>query len=255
MKRREFIVALGGAAVSWPHFVGAQPVAVPTIGYLSTGTRQSDTEPYLAPFRAGLEQLGFTEGRNVAIEYRWAEFDNGRLVELARDLVGRSVAVIATIGGTPPAVAAKSVTSTVPVVFYSGIDPVKSGFVESLNRPGRNLTGIAALQAQLIAKRIELLNETAPKARVITLLVNPTNRYTETETEILFGGARFLKLQLNVVRATGVADFERAFKEIKELRTEALLVSADLFLHSQRDKLVSLVSKHELPAIYPCVNT
>jgi putative ABC transport system substrate-binding protein len=222
---------------------------MPTIGYLSTGTRQSDTEPYLIPFRKGLEQLGFTEGRNVAIEYRWAEFDNGRLVELARDLVGRSVAVIATIGGTPPAVAAKSVTSTVPVIFYSGIDPVRSGFVESLNRPGRNLTGIAALQAQLIAKRIELLNETVPKAQAVTLLVNPTNRYTETETEILYGGARFLKLQLNVVRAANAADFETAFKEIKELGTDALLVSADLFLHSQRDNLVSLVAKHKLPTI------
>ena len=135
-------------------------------------------------------------------------------------------------------------TSTIPIVFYSGIDVVKSGLVASINRPGGNLTGIAALQAQLIAKRIELLSETVRMAQIVTLLVNPTNRYTDTETEILYGGARSLNLQLHVVRATSATEFEAAFKEIKNLQTEALLVSADLFLHSQREKLVSLVSSH-----------
>jgi putative tryptophan/tyrosine transport system substrate-binding protein len=165
--------------------------------------------------------------------------------------VRRSVAVIATIGGTPPALAAKAATSTFPIVFYSGIDVVKSGLVASLNRPGGNLTGIAALQAQLIAKRIELLNETAPKAQVVTLLINPTNRYSDTETEILNGGALSLKLRLHVVRAAAAAELETAFKVIKDLGTDALLVSADLFLHSQREKIVSLAAAHALPAIYP----
>jgi putative ABC transport system substrate-binding protein len=170
---------------------------------------------------------------------------------LAADLIRRSVKVIATIGGTPPALAAKAMTSTIPIVFYSGIDVVKSGLVSSLNRPGGNLTGIAALQAQLIAKRIELLNETVRKAQIITLLVNPTNRYTDTETEILYGGARSLNLQLHVVRATSAAEFDAVFKEIKDLQTEVLLISADLFLHSQRERLVSLANSHALPTIYP----
>jgi len=250
MHRRDFVKAIAGSAALWPIAVRAQQPTLPVIGYLSTGTAQSDAEPYLAPFREGLRQFGYTEGQNVLVEYRWAEYKNERLTELALDLARHPVTVIATIGGTPPALAAKAITS-VPVVFYSGIDPVKSGLVASLNRPGGNLTGIAALQAQLIAKRIELLNEVVPKAQVFTLLVNPTNRYTETETEILYGGARSLKLQLHVVRATSVSEFESAFKEIKDLRTEALLVSADLFLHSQRAKIVELTNIHGLPAIYP----
>jgi len=251
VRRRDFIRASAGSAVLWPIGVRAQQQTLPVIGYLSSGTAESDAEPYLGPFREGLRQFGYTEGHNVLVEYRWAEYKNERLTELALDLTRRPVAVIATIGGTPPALAAKSITTTVPVVFYSGIDPVRSGLVASLNRPGGNLTGIAALQAQLIAKRIELLNEVVPKAQVFTLLVNPTNRYTETETEILYSGARFLKLQLNVVRATSVVEFESAFKEIKDLRTEALLVSADLFLHSQRVKIIELANSYGLPAIYP----
>ena len=250
MRRREFITLVGGAVIVGPSVARGQ-TSLPVVGYLSTGTPKPDAEPYLIPFRQGLNALGYIEDRNVTIEYRWAEFRNERLQDLAADLIGRSVKVIATIGGTPPAIAAKAMTSTVPIVFYSGIDPVKSGFVASLNRPGGNLTGIAALQAQLIAKRIELLSETVRKAQIVTLLVNPTNRYTDTETEILLGGARSLNLQLNVVRATSVADFDAAFKEIKDRRTEALLVSADLFLHAQREKLVSLANSYGVPTIYP----
>jgi putative tryptophan/tyrosine transport system substrate-binding protein len=250
MRRRQFI-ALMGSAAAWPLIGHAQQPAVPVIGYLSTGTAQSDAEPYLIPFRQGLNALSYIEDRNVAIEYRWAEFKNERLQDLAADLIRRPVNVIATIGGTPPALAAKAMTSTIPIIFYSGVDVVKSGLVASLNRPGANLTGIAALQAQLIGKRIELLSETARKAQIITLLVNPTNRYTDTETEILHGGARSLNLQLNIVHATSTTEFEAAFKEIKDLRTEALLISADLFLHSQREKLVSFVNSHALPTIYP----
>jgi ABC-type uncharacterized transport system substrate-binding protein len=251
VRRREFISLLGGAVAAWPLAARGQQAAKPVAGYLSTGTRESDEDPYLAPFRQGLKEMGYVEGRNVEIEYRWAEFQNDRLAQLAADLVRRPVDVIATIGGSPPAFAARTVTTKVPIVFYSGVDPVKSGLVKSLNRPGGNATGIAALQAQLIAKRIELLNETVPNVQVVTLLINPTNPYSETETEILYGGARMLKLQLHVVRASKVADFEAAFKELTELRTQALLISADLFLHGQREKLVALAASRALPTIYP----
>jgi len=250
MKRREFIKLLGAAA-AWPISAWAQQTAKPVVGYLSTGTRETDAVPYLAPFRQGLKEMGYVEGRNVEIDYRWAEFQNDRLAQLATDLVRRPVDVIAGIGGSPPAFAARAVTTKVPIVFYSGVDPVKSGLVKSLNRPGGNATGIAALQAQLIAKRIELLNETVPNVQVVTLLINPTNRYSDTETEILYGGARMLQLTLHVVRASKVADFEAAFKEIIELRTQALLISADLFLHAQREKLVALAARHAIPTIYP----
>jgi putative tryptophan/tyrosine transport system substrate-binding protein len=251
MRRREIITLIGGAAAVWPLGARAQQAAKPVAGYLSWGTRESDEVPYLAPFRQGLKEMGYVEGRNVEIEYRWAEFQNDRLAQLAADLVRRPVDVIATIGGTPPAFVARTVTTKVPIVFYSGVDPVKSGLVKSLSRPGGNATGIAAQQAQLIAKRIELLNETVPHVQVVTLLINPTNPYSETETEILYGGARMLKLQLHVVRASRVADFEAAFKELTELRTQALLISGDLFLHSQREKLVALAARHALPTVYP----
>ena len=250
MRRREFITLMAGSA-AWPFTAQAQQPVMPVVGYLSTGTPQTDAEPYLIPFRQGLNTLGYVEGRNVAIEYRWAEFKNERLPELAGDLIRRSVAVIATIGGTPPALAAKAMTSTIPIIFYSGIDVVKSGLVASLNRPGGNLTGIAALQAQLIAKRIELLSETVHKAQIITLLVNPTNRYTDTETEILYEGARSLNLQLHVVRAESATEFEAAFKEIKDLRTEALLVSAECsFTASAKSSSHWQTCMHCLPFIH-----
>jgi len=224
---------------------------MPTIGYLSTGTLESDAVPFLRAFRQGLREVGYVEGQNVLVEYRFAEFQNERLPALAAELVGRSVGVLATIGGTPSALVAKAATSTIPIVFYSGVDPVQFGLVASLNRPGGNITGIAALQAELIAKRIELLSEAAPKVQNVTLLINPTNRYSETETEVLYGGARMLKLQLSVARASTAGEIDKAFEEIIKLRTEALLISADLFLHSRREQLVALADKHALPAIYP----
>jgi putative ABC transport system substrate-binding protein len=170
---------------------------------------------------------------------------------MAADLVRHSASVIATIGGTPPALAAKAATSTIPIVFYSGVDPVQFGLVASLNRPGGNLTGIAALQAELIAKRIELLHETVPKASVLALLVNPTNRYTETETQVVYDGARRLGLQLQVVRASTANDIDIAFNKLTEIQAGALIVSADLFFHNQRKQLVSSAAQHALPTIYP----
>jgi putative tryptophan/tyrosine transport system substrate-binding protein len=252
MRRREFIsLSVAAATIGWPIVTRAQQPALPVIGYLSTGTPESDADPYLVAFRKGLEGTGYIEGQNVAVEYRWAEFQNDRLPAMAADLVRRSVTVIATIGGTPPALAARAATSTIPIVFYSGVDPVQFGLVASLNRPGGNLTGIAALQSGLVAKRLELLHETVPKAAVIALLVNPTNRYTETETKIFYESARSLGLELYVVPASTVDDIDKAFGQFAALGAGALLVSADLFLYAQRKQIVALAAKHALPAIYP----
>jgi putative tryptophan/tyrosine transport system substrate-binding protein len=250
MRRREFIKVIVGSGALWPFASQAQQSATPVIGYLSTGTPESDADPYLAAFRQGLAETGYAEGQNVAIEYRWAEYKNERLPAMAAELVRRPVAVLATIGGTPPALVAKSATSTIPIVFYSGVDPVEFGLVASLNRPGGNLTGIAALQGDLIAKRLELLHEAAPKASVIALLVNPTNRYTEIETKIFYESARSLGLQLHVVPASTVSEIDLAFGKFTELGAADLLISADLFLYSQRKQIVALAAKLALPTIY-----
>jgi putative ABC transport system substrate-binding protein len=251
IRRREFISLLGGAATgAWPLGARAQP-AIPVIGYLTTGSPESDAVPFLAAFRRGLGELGFVEGQNVAIDYRWAEFQMDRLPEMAADLVRRSVAAIAAIGGTPTALVAKAATSTIPIIFYLGIDPVQFGLVASLNRPGRNMTGVAALQADLVAKRVELLHELVPKAAIVALLVNPTNRYTETETQVAHDAARSLGLELHVLRASTANDFDAAFGTLAQLRADLLIVSADLFLHSRREQIVAHAARHVLPAIYP----
>jgi putative ABC transport system substrate-binding protein len=246
MRRREFIKLLGGASAMWPLATHAQQPAMPVIGYLTTGTPESDV-PFLAAFREGLRVTGHTEGKNVAIEYRWAEFQMDRLPALADDLVRRQVAAIAAIGGTPPALVAKAATSISPVVFYLGIDPIRFGLVASLNRPGGNMTGVAALQAELVAKRVELLHELVPKATVIALLVNPTNRYTETETQVTQDGARSLGLQLRVLNASTASEIDAAFTQVP---ADVLLVSADLFLLSRREQIVARAAEHALPAIY-----
>ena len=173
-----------------------------------------------------------------------------RLPAMATDLVDRSVAAIATIGGTPTALVAKAATLTIPIVFYLGIDPVQYGLVTSLNRPGGNMTGVAALQAELVAKRVELLRELVPKAASLVLLVNPANRYTETETQVSQESARSLGLQLHVLRASTVGEIDTAFAALAGLQADALLVSADLFLLSRREQIVAGAAGHALPTIY-----
>jgi putative ABC transport system substrate-binding protein len=249
LRRRDFIT-LASVAAAWPLVARAQQPAMPVIGYLSTGSPEADAVPFLTAFRQGLGETGIIEGQNVAIEYRWAEFQYERLSAMAADLVRRQVAAVAAIGGTPPAFAAKAATSTIPIVFYLGIDPVQFGLVASLNRPSGNMTGVAALQAEMVAKRIELLHELAPKAGVVAFLVNHANRYTESELRAVQDGARSLGRQLHVLSASTVSDINAAFATLAELRAGALLVSADLFLFSRREQLVALAARHALPAIY-----
>jgi putative tryptophan/tyrosine transport system substrate-binding protein len=251
MRRRDFIKVIAGSAAAWPLTARAQQPAMPVIGWLSSMSAEYDTAALLPPFRQGLREIGYVEGQNVTIEYRWADFQYERLAPMAADLIRHQVTVIAALGGTPPALVAKAATSTIPIVFFLGIDPVKFGLVTSLNRPGGNLTGIAALQDQLVAKRVELLHEMAPKAAVVALLVNPNNRYTETETRVLQDGAHSLGLELRVVGASTSSEIDTAFGTLAELRPDTLLISADLFLLSRHKQLVALIAQHTLPAMCP----
>jgi putative ABC transport system substrate-binding protein len=247
MRRREFITLVGSAAAAWPMTARAQQPAMPVIGYLSTGSRESDPVN-LAAFRRGLGEIGYVEGQNVTIEYRWAESHYDRLSAMADDLVRRPVTAIAAIGGTPTALAAKAATSTIPVVFYIGIDPVEFGLVASLNRPGGNMTGVVS--HELVAKRIEVLHELVPKAAVVAVLVNPTNSYTESETRAAHEGARSLGLRLHFLRASTVSEIDAVLGTLDEIRAGTLLISADLFLFDRRQQIVALAAQHGLPAIY-----
>jgi putative tryptophan/tyrosine transport system substrate-binding protein len=249
MKRRSFMALLGGAAGAWPVAVRGQQQSMPVIGYLSNGWPESDTVPVTA-FRSGLGEIGLVEGQNVSVEYRWTQGQNDRLPALAVELVRRPVTVIAAIGGTPPALAAKAATSTIPIVFYVGVDPVRFGLVASLNRPSGNMTGVAALQAELTAKRIELLHELVPKAAVIALLSNPTNPFSESETSAAHDAARSLGLQLQVLLASTVRDIDAAFGTLVEVRAGALVVSLDQFFTNHIHQIVTLAARHAVPAIY-----
>jgi putative ABC transport system substrate-binding protein len=230
----------------------AQQPILPIVGYLSTGSPEADATPFLTAFRKGLGEMSFVEGKNVIIEYRWANFRYERLSAMAADLAQRSVAVIAAIGGTPTGLAAKAATSTVPIVFYLGIDPVKFGLVASLNHPGGNVTGIAALQAELVAKRIEFLHELVPKATVAALLANPDNPYTEPEAQAVQDAARSLGLgELQILQASSASEIDAAFQRLTQLHVDALIVSADLFLLSQHKHIVAAAAQHNLPTMYP----
>ena len=251
MRRRDFIRVVAGSAAVWPLVARAQQPAIPVIGYLSYTSAEDEAAAFLPAFRQGLREIGYVEGQNVTIEYRWAEFQYERLAPMAADLVRHSVTAIAALGGTPPALVAKAATSTIPIVFQVGINPVEFGLVTSLNRPGGNMTGIAALQGELVAKRIEMLHEMAPKTAIVALLVNPSNPYTETETRVLQDGAHSLGLELHVARASTPSEIDRAFGTLADLRADALLVSADLFLLGRHKQVVALTALHALPAMCP----
>ena len=250
MKRREFITLLGGAAAAWPLAAHAQQAAMPVIGLLDSRSPDALTDR-LRGFRQGLKETGYVEGENVAIEYRWAENQFDRLPVLAGELVRRRVAVIATSGGLPVAIAAKAATTTVPIVFTVGEDPVRLGLVASLARPGGNLTGINFVVGELTAKRLELLRALVPTAMRIAVFVNPTHA-TNTATALrdVEPAARAMSLQIQVHNASTSHEIDAAFATIVRERPDALFVGNDAFFNARRVQLVLLAGRHGVPAIY-----
>jgi len=246
--RRELLAALGGAAVAWPLAARAQQSAMPVIGYLNSRSRDTDTL-FLAAFHRGLNETGYVEGQNVAIEYRWAEGQYERLRVLATDLVDRRVTLMAATS-TPAALAAKAATSAVPIVFTSAADPVEIGLVDSLSRPSGNATGVNIYLSHLGAKRLELLRELVPNAAVIGMLVNPNFPDAESQAKDVEEAARTLGQQVHVVNANSEGNFNQAFATFIEMKADALLVSLDSFFLSRREQLVALAARHKIPAIY-----
>jgi putative tryptophan/tyrosine transport system substrate-binding protein len=249
MRRREFISLIGGAA-AWPFVSRAQPAPLPTVGFISTRS-PGDTMHLMGPFRQGLREAGYIEGKNVAIQYRWAEGHYDRLPTMLADLISRQVEVIAAAGGAPGALAAKAATNTVPIVFISGADPVEIGLVASLNRPGGNLTGVSLLNNEVFPKLAELLHEVLPRAVTVGCLMNPTNPYTKKLLEDVRVAARGFGQQIHVLTVVREADFEPAFATLVELRSDALLVQGDPFINSHAEQVVALATRHALPTIYP----
>ena len=248
MKRRK-LISLVGAATSWPFAADAQQPAMPVIGYLSS-RGASDSAVPVAAFRKALNSAGYVENRNVMIEYRWAEGKYERLPEMAADLVGRQVTVIVAAGGEPSAFAAKGATSTIPIVFSVGGDPVKAGLVSSYGRPGGNITGISLLTTAPEAKRLGLLHDFVPKASIIGILINPSYQEAGAQAHELEEGARTLGLQIRILHANNPTELEVAFKSFVQERVDALLVTAAPFFDTMRDRIVSFAAQNSLPAIY-----
>ena len=249
LRRREFITLLGGAAAAWPLAARAQQPAVPVVGWLASTSPEAQAH-FTAAFRQGLQEFSYVEGQNFAIEYRWAYDQRARLRELAAELVGRQVAVIATAGGTVSAVAAKAATTTIPIVFVTGADPVENGLVASLSRPGGNATGVGLFTVVLEAKKLELLRELIPKAKVIAMLVNPNSPFAQTQTTNIQAAAAAIGQQVNVLHARTASDLDTTFATLVQLKAGGLVVGSDPFFDSNRDRLVALAALHAVPAIY-----
>jgi putative ABC transport system substrate-binding protein len=247
MRRRDVLVLLGGAATLWPRAGAAQQKAMPVIGFLSLGSSATGAANVVA-FRQGLGETGFVEGKNVAVEYRWAEGRYDRLPALAADLVGRNVDVIAC-NSTPTALAAKSATSKIPTLFVVA-DPVGIGLVASLARPGGNLTGVSIMVSELTPKRFELLFELVPQAKVVALLVNPKSPIAESIIREVRETARATGMKLDIQKATTESEIDAAFASFVQLKPDGLIVGADPFFSIQRDQLVALASHYVIPATY-----
>jgi putative ABC transport system substrate-binding protein len=250
MRRREFITLVGGAAAAWPLAARAQQPPMPVIGYMNRGTRDEYAALQDADaFRQGLSEAGYIEDQNITIEYRWAEGHDDRLPGLAADLVRRSVTVIAATG-TPAALAAKAATTAIPIVFETAGDPVTLGLVASLNRPGRNVTGVTQLSFELVPKRLGLLHDLIPTAKIIGLLVNPKDPRAENQSRDMQEAAHALGLQIHILNASTEGEIDAAFAGLVQLQAGALIVGTGDFFNTRREQLAALAGRHRVPAIY-----
>ncbi len=248
MRRREFIALVGGVA-AWPHAGRSQQSAMPVIGYLGAQSPAVFASRVRA-FRQGLAELGFVEGRNVAIEFRWAEGQHNRLAALAAELVNLQVTVIVAPGGAPAALAARSATTTIPIVFEMGADPVAMGLVDSLSRPGGNLTGVSSLSVEVTPKRVEFLHQVLPTAGVFAVLVNPTSPTAESQLRDLQSAAGTLGLKLHVLHASAARDLDTVFATLSQLRASGLVIASDTFLGTHGEQLAALAVRHAMPAVH-----
>jgi putative ABC transport system substrate-binding protein len=248
MKRREFITLLGGTAAAWPLAAHAQQAAVPVVGFLHSGSPEAFVN-FVAAFRKGLSETGYVEGQNVAFEFRWGAGQDSGLPELAADLLRRRVAVIVA-PGTPAAIAAKAATTTIPIVFATGYDPVALGFGGSLARPGGNLTGISFLSGELAAKRLELVRELKLGATRVAVLVNPALATAETNLKDVEAAARAIGLQIQVLNASTSREIDAALATFLRERPDALFVSGDPFFMSRRVQIIQLATLHRVPATF-----
>ena len=250
MKRRRFLTLLGGATVAWPAAARAQQSAMPVVGFLATGTPNSDADE-LAAFHQGLGQVGYVDGQNVRIDYRWSGQQNDLLLALTGDLVRRKVAVIYTSGGSHVAQAVKAATSSIPIVFATGGDPIKLGLVASLNRPSGNVTGVTFFTNMLAAKRFTLLHDLVPSAAHIAVLMNPTNANAELDLKETQTAAGALGLQLQLLRAASAREIDAAFAAMAENPPSGLFIAADAYFTRTRNQIVAQVARLRIPAIYP----
>jgi putative ABC transport system substrate-binding protein len=247
MRRREFISLIGSVAATWPLAARAQQSAMPVIGFVNVASAHN---PWLSAFLKGLSEAGYVDGRNVSIEYRWADYQADRLPAIVADLVHRRVAVIAATG-TPAALAAQAATAMIPIVFTTTGDPVNLGLVANLNRPGGNVTGVTNLIVEVGPKRLELLHELLPTARVMALLVNPADRaLAQAQAREMLSAARNRKLELHVLNASSESDFNAVFADIKRLRVDGLVIAGGSVFVSRINKLAALTVRHAVPAIY-----
>ena len=249
MRRRDLIGMLGGAVAAWPFAAHSQQPAMPMIGFLSSRSSE-ESAGVVASFRRGLSEDGYVEGRDIEIQFRWADGHYDRLPELAAGLVSRKVAVIVATGSPAPALAAKAATTTIPIVFVSGGDPVRAGLVASLNRPGGNVTGVSFIASTLVAKNLQLLHQLVPKVTVIGVLVNPGYSDADFQVRELQEAAAAIKLQIVVVRAGTESDIDTAIASLVQQRVEALLVANDPFFDSRREQITALAARHAIAAIY-----